>query len=196
MLKIHQCYGCKGEFPIQEELAYHQFAGIGRYGVAIPECLATLYDIIAKENELFGYPPAHRLIIDAYAAQHPRHPEVQQAFAIEQRLIKASVQSITVHLIGLYCAIELKIELPKIAQVMGAMLAQMKQQSFEFYDLQAPADLGSVKVMDVKSRLFAHACSSDEYLQLAMHWAKTVWDAWKEQHATIGKLYTIYGGRQ
>lgn len=190
---VHQCYGCKAVFPIQNGL--DQCAGIGRYGVAIPECLAAFYDIIARECELFGYPPAHRLIIDAYAVQHPRRAEWQKKLNIEPRLIQASIQSIGIHLIALYCAIELKMELSSIAKVMNSILANMGENKFEFSDLTAPEELGSIKVADVRAAFFAKECSIEEYTQLARQWAQVAWDAWKDHHDLIRTLHKKYGDK-
>lgn len=194
MLKqsVRQCHGCKSLFPFQESLEHYQFAGIGKYGIATPECLAAYFDILAKENELYGYPPAHRLIVDAYSVQHPRIEEWQKKFNIELRLVRASIQSVPVHLIALYCAIEKQMDLRSIAKVMDAILTNMSKHDIQFNELKSPTELGFIKVGDVKEAFFAKECTLDEYTKLADNWARAAWDAWQEHHATIRHWYEKY----
>ena len=89
------CPGCgaifpEGAFPPQ------------RYGVASKECWQAFNTMLAKENMNFGYPEVHRLVVDAYAVQHPQNFELQKSLGISKRFVEASIQSIAVHLIALY----------------------------------------------------------------------------------------------
>ncbi len=52
---------------------------------------------------------------------------------------------------------------------MDAILTNMSKQVIQFSELKSPADLGSIKVADVKK-----------------------WNAWKEHHATIHHWYEKY----
>lgn len=189
---MHQCPGCKAIFPIQDELAHYQFAGIGKYGIAAPECLAAYFDVLAKENELFGYPPAHRLMVDAYSVQHPRVVEYQKSLNIEPRLVRASIQSIVMHLLALYLAIEKKVPLLQIASEMDKILTGMNAQGVEFEELISPDDLGHIKAVDVKKLFFSKPYTLDEYTQLAWDWAHTTWNAWAKHHDKVRTWYKKY----
>lgn len=136
-MNVRACPGCN------VVLSFQDYPADNRYGVVSPECRAAFDTILALEGERYDYPPAHRLIIDSYGVQHPPHREVQQQLGISERFIKASIQSVAIHLIALYCALEKKMELRSIAAVMDHVLTSMARQGIVFEELQAPADLGS-----------------------------------------------------
>lgn len=192
-MKTVECFGCKAVFEKQSDVQHYQFAGIGKYGIAVPECLASFFAVLSRESELFGYPPAHRLVVDAYAIQHPRRKEWQKKFEIEPRLVRASIQSVTVHLMMLYWAIEKNIDLHEIASITGRMLQKAREDNFEFIELEPPKDLGAIKVDQVKKIFFAQELSLQEYTQLMWDWAQSAWDAWSYYHETIQKLCEKYG---
>lgn len=192
MESIRECHGCKAIFPYQKELDHYQHAGIGRYGVASPECLAAFFDILAKESELFGYPPAHRLVVDAYAIQHPSDKEWQEKLHIDQRLIKASIKSIPMHLMALHCAIDLHVELPTIAKVMGTISTNINNEKADFAELAKPKNLGAIKAIDIKNLIFAKDCTLDEYTQYAWNWARSAWNAWESHHTVVRSWYEKY----
>lgn len=156
--------------------------------------MAAFFDVLARESELYGYPPAHRLIIDAYAVQHPRSKEWQEKLNIKQRFVHASIQSIAIHLIALYVAIEKQIDLPSIAKVMDKILKNMGERGETFQELKPPKNLGSIKINDVKEAFFARQCTLDEYSKLAWNWGQESWNAWKEHHDTVQKWYKEYSG--
>lgn len=192
-LSTHMCPGCTTEFKKSESVEHYRSAGIGRYGVASPECLATFFAVLARENELYGYPAAHRLIIDAYAAQHPRNADLQKKLGIEERLIAASIQSVPVHLIAIYCALEKQIPLEDIAPIMDRVLSAMNAHGIEFDNLSAPADLGDMNVAKVKQLFFSKEYTLEEYTELAFEWARVVWNAWQKEHAIIRDWSIITG---
>ena len=191
---LHRCYGCHARFTHQPELEYYRFAAIGRYGIAIPECVAAYLEIIAKESELFGYPPAHRLIVDAYAVQHPRRKEWQAKLKIEPRLISASIQSVACHLIALHLALEKQVPLLKIAGNMDHFLAVMTAQGVEFTELSPPENLGAFTVQTMKEVVTSEALNLEKYHQAALDWAKNAWDAWEAHHVTIRQWCKKYNG--
>jgi len=192
-METRECYGCKGIYPYRPDLEAYATYGMGRYGVAIPECMAALSDIIVKENELYGYPqPAHRLIIDAAGLQHPPHLAIQEKLGIESRFIDASIQSIWIHGLALYCIFEKKFSAKETVSAMKKTLETMKKVDHTFSELKPPRDLGKIKALDVKNDIMGQNLTLDEYTQLAYKWAKSVWDAWKEQHASFAQLYENY----
>lgn len=178
---LRQCPGCRAEFPIQKDIDQYQTVGIARYGVASPECSYAYCELQNYERERFGYPAANRLIVDAYAVQHPPHREYQQKLGINQRLVAASHQSVAVHLIALYAAFEKNIELLKIAKIMDMILSK----NIEFPELKAPENLGDIRAIDVLHAIKEKELNLDEYTQLAKKWAHSAWDAWKEHHKTV-----------
>lgn len=180
---IRQCPGCKTEYQYQE-------GPIDRYGVMSPECLNTLNELLLKEGEYFGYPPAHRLIIDSNAVQHPPNIELQLTLGINQRFIDASNQSVFIHLIALYIALEKKVEPQNISKIMDKILS--KGVSFEKLEtIKAPKDLGTIKIVDIRKQL-ENQITLPEYTNLAWDWARAAWNAWQSYHPIIKEWYEKY----
>ena len=177
-----QCYGCKAQFPYVEASESYQTIGIARYGVASAECIAAFCDVLGKEQEWAGYPPIHRLFIDAYAVQHPPHREIQEKLGIDQRLIDASIQSIVIHLIALYLAFEKKLPLQSISKQMAHILDS--KVKLEELQLEAPSHLGGLTIVNIQK-----AANFKEYEKLVEQWALVSWNAWKKHHDTIRKYY-------
>jgi hypothetical protein len=192
MTKTRQCPGCLITLLYQENLDHYQEAGIARYGVTSPECTAAFFEILSKEAQLYGYPPVHRLIVDAYAVQHPPHLEHQLLLKINNRFIDASIQSVNVHLIALYCAIERKIELTAISSVMNLILTNMTKNNAAFEQLEAPLDLGKIRAFDVRNALLEKSLTLEEYTKLGWEWAHAAWNTWSKEHDAIRKCYDKY----
>ncbi len=192
-MKTRECYGCKGVYPERPDLEAYATYGVGRYGVAIPECMFALSEILVKENQLYGYPqPAHRLIVDAGGLQHPPHRDIQKKLGIEQRLIDASIQSIWIHGLAIYCILELKMSWQDAGLAMKNTLNMMNKLGYAFSELIPPHDLGKIKALDIRNTVIEKDLNLAEYTQLAYAWAQSVWDAWKNQHAAFAQLYENY----
>lgn len=184
--QTRQCPGCKVILP------YDDYPASDRYGILSPECRKSFDEILVKESEYFGYPPVHRLIVDAYALQHPPCLQRQSALNISKRFIDASIQSIGIHLLALYCAFEQKKELRSIASVMGHILANMAARNEVFENLQSPLNVGEIKVIDVRKAMEA-LVTLEEYNKVAWDWAHSVWLAWAEHHDKVRQWYQQYG---
>jgi hypothetical protein len=191
-LKTVTCPGCSVALPYKPESIHYQTVGIARYGVASAECSEKFSEVLNYERELYGYPPAHRLIVDSYAVQHPPHAEIQAQRNIEERLIRASIQSISIHLLALYCALIKKIELKSIAKVMEKTLTNMANEKVEFKELTPPADLGKIKVDHIENQIIVCAGNLEEYTKVAYAWAESSWDVWKDHHQNIKIVYDKY----
>jgi hypothetical protein len=179
--KYKQCWGCHTNFLQQENLEAYALAGIARYGVMSPECAQVSCRVLNKEREWAGYPPIHRLLIDAGAACHPPHLEIQQKLDIEPRLIRASIQSIGIHLIALYLAFEKNITLLEISDYMRKILdSGIKLEELK---LTPPSNFGSMSILDLDQ-----ATTFQEYEKLAEQWARLVWESWSAHHATIAQI--------
>jgi len=179
-----KCPGCKAAFPHMENpIALHP------YGVMSPECWASFMNILAFESEHMGYPPEHRLIVDACAVQHPQNFELQKKLGIEKRLVTASIQSVGRHLIGLYCALEMHIPLLSISKIMGYVIEH--GQPLEL--LEPPAELGKMTTAD-----FSADFTPEQYKQFAWNWAHSSWKAWEPYHETVRgwvNKYALHGGK-
>ncbi len=183
---VRECPGCRVVLPITN------YPAENRYGVFSPECRELCDAIMARESELFGYPPAHRLVVDAGAVQHPPHYQIQQALGIEKRFVDASIQSVAIHLIALYLALEKKIPLLSIASIMSTILTNATHAGFVFPGLTPPIDLGAIKINDVYQRVFQDSLTLEEYTKIAYEWADSAWHAWSQHHDTIKQWYARF----
>jgi hypothetical protein len=180
--QYRQCPGCKINY-MRDDTLTNTF-GVVRYGVSSQECQQAFNELLGKEAMEFGYPPVHRLIVDAYAVQHPPHSEYQHALGIEKRFIEASIQSVVVHLFALYLAIEKKIPLLEISDHMSRFITYMDNQKIAWPELTPPDSVGMVMIPDLMN-----ATNAQEYDQLAWQWALSAWNAWSEHHDLIYQLY-------
>jgi hypothetical protein len=155
------CIGCGAPVPDTDGPTY-------RYPeAASPGCWAEFGKVLVAEYELCGYSPIHRLIVDAYAVQHPGRPTPQ------------TIQSVTMHLVGLGCMLARGQDASIATRTMGRLLARFKGQ---FTWLEPPAARGAMTVLDIVG-----ATDCPELQARVVTWAESAWDAWSEHHATIGQ---------
>jgi len=102
-----------------------------------------------------------RVVMDAYALQHPQH-QCQSA---------ATTAS---HLLGLCCAVEHGGSL----NIYSGMKSWLHRA--ELPDLEAPEFLGEITILDV-----ARATSLDGHIDTARKWAQCVWEAWYDYHDLV-----------
>jgi hypothetical protein len=177
-----QCQGCKIALPYKEGLEYYGIIAYGRYGVASPECLALLDELLMKEFT-FDRPMLARF--DAYGVQHPPHFEIQKKLGVSERLILASSQSVAVHLIALYLMLEKKVEIHSVSAIMARILSS--GVALEKEELEPPAHLGAITVLDVLK-----ATTRDEHIRLVWEWSRSTWNAWAEYHSKVQLWYEKY----
>ncbi len=136
-----------------------------RYIPATAACWACFNEVLARDYaDRLLFDAAHRITVDAYAAQHPRdHPS----------------KSLTAHLVGLYAVFELGLS----HAMAGARLKDFVEQSGEFPTLEAPTSNWSLTIADV-----AAAKTRNEQISAARTWAHQVWTSWSAQHAAIAAL--------
>jgi len=113
----------------------------------------------------------HRLTVDAYAVQHPGQPSPQ------------TIQSVAVHLIGLYATLRLHLP-PKT--VTAAIKHAADAGRFEW--LVPPLHLGDLTVADVLATQ-----SPEDHTRLVHRWAEGAWTAWATYHAQV-KEWALAGG--
>ena len=154
-----------------------------RYGVASPECWQAFNIMLAKENMNFGYPDVHRLVVDAYAVQHPQNFELQKKLGITKRFVEASIQSVAIHLIALYFALEEDQPLADIRHLMNQIIAV----GAEFHPLEVPKSLGNLTILDAPGMQDFTA-----YEKFAWDWGETTWEAWAHAHGQVKEWILQY----
>lgn len=173
---MSRCPGCKALFKEHE-------GPLWVYGVSSAGCWHAFTQLLGYERDVYGFPDENRLVVDAYAVQHPQNSELQKKLGISKRSIAASVQSVAVHLIALYCALEKKMPLKKVTQQMALLLFK----GIVFEPLEPPADLGLITVAD-----FSPDFTVEEYKEFACNWAHEAWNAWAPYHDTVRAWYVQY----
>jgi hypothetical protein len=150
------CIGCGARVP-DVDGPTHRYVG------ASPGCWAILGEV-----QMRGYDDAAfaigQLGVDAYMAQHPGTPSPQ------------SIQSVTVHLIGL-C---LQREYALSGEHSRRAMVQAERHKQEFRWLPPPATLGALTIVDVRD-IQDRALFSP----MVRRWAEAVWQAWSPHHAAV-----------
>jgi hypothetical protein len=151
------CFSCGAWVPDIEGPAH-------KYMLSSPGCWALYGRILARDYGEFNYPPIHRLAVDAYAVQHPGKP------------MRQAIQSVIVHLIGLYLSIEKELDPNFVTKAIG----RATQVSEKFYWLDPPKDLGSITIADV-----VQSVTLEEYDRIGRLWARSAWEAWAIHHDQV-----------
>ena len=137
-----------------------------KYMLSSPGCWALFGEILARDYTEYNYPPVHRLVVDAYAVQHPGKP------------IRQAIQSVAVHLIGLYLSLEKGMDAKNVTRAIG----RATESSDRFFWLDPPEFVGALTVAQA-----VETGSLDEYDRLGRDWAKSAWEAWAVHHTQIRK---------
>jgi hypothetical protein len=156
---VAPCFSCGALAPEIEGPTH-------KYLLSSPGCWALYGEVLARDYGEYDYPPVHRLVVDAYAVQHPGKP------------MRQAVQSVAVHLIGLYLSLEKGMEAKQVTQAIG----RATQFSEKFVWLNPPGSMGSITVADV-----VKIKTLEEYDRLGRDWARSAWEAWAVHHAQIRK---------
>ena len=138
---------------------------VHKYVPSAAGCWQTFGEVQADELLRFGYPPAHRFVVDAYMAQHPGDGSDRRGR-----------QSVFVHLAGLYALLELKIEPDRATDVLRRVL-NARTDFPVLWRQHGPGELTVLHLVD--------ANDLDDYQQRARAWASAVWATWESQHALI-----------
>lgn len=154
--KLIPCPGCGARFPDRDGPTH-------RYLDASPGCWAAYGEVLAREYSDLAYMAVHHLTVDAYSVQHPGTPS------------RRRMQSVAVHLIGLYAGLELGLPRQRVAALMNGATEHL-----QLHWLDPPGDLGSVTVADVLP-----AQSAEEHGHLVQRWAESAWTAWSAHHAHV-----------
>jgi hypothetical protein len=125
----------------------------------------TFGELQADEMQRFRYPPAHRLVVDAYMAQHPGD-------GTDRR----DRQSVFVHLVGLYAVLEQGIPAERVSDVFRRVLRNVN----DFPILRRSSGPGPVTVNHLVG-----ARNLADYQQRAEQWAGAVWQSWSAHHDIV-----------
>lgn len=137
------------------------------YFGASPSCWALYGEVLAREYSSPKLMKIHRLTVDAYAVQHPGTPEPR------------SIQSVWVHLAGLYLTVERDLSHDFARRVIGALAGNSGRLTW----LQPPGDLGAITVAYV-----ADAGDASAHEEAVRRWAQVAWAAWGPHHQTIAAV--------
>lgn len=136
-----------------------------RYIESSPACWALYGELLAREFSDPLYFTAHRLSVDAYAAQHPGRESRQ------------STQSVAVHLMSLYAIFERGMPPAAVTPLLDRFV---KAGGYEW--MPPPPLRGRLTV--------AHPLAAGdavEHGRRVTEWARDVWEAWGPQHGTIAR---------
>lgn len=135
------------------------------YVASAPGWWKAFGEIQADELTRFGYPDAHRLVVDAYMAQHPGDGHDRR-----------DRQSVFFHLASI-CALTAR-SLP--LGFASKLLSRVTEGWHEFPLLRRSSGPGALNVLHMRG-----AADLDDDTSRAQEWAAAVWDSWREQHDLI-----------
>jgi len=139
------------------------------YVPATAGCWQLFGEVQADESLRFGYPRAHKTVVDAYMASHPGN-------GMDRR----EAQSVVVHLVGICGLLELNWEPEQSRSAMRKVLGRRGG------DLPVLRPWARPSALTIHSMVGAH--DLPDYEHRAIMWANDVWDAWADEHTTIRSL--------
>jgi hypothetical protein len=152
------CSDCKLALPPSALGVSHAYLG----GSA--SCWEMYGALLMREYSSPAYMAIHRSTVDTYAAQHPGKPEGR------------TIQSINVHLVGLYLTLERELHPDFVRRAIG----RLAERKSDLRWLDPPESLGTITVADVMK-----ASTPEEHREMVLAWARAVWDAWAPHRTEI-----------
>lgn len=153
--------GCGGRVPEIEGPTHP-------YMLPVPGCWRVYGEVLAREYSGGGWDAAHRLTVDAYAAQHPHSPN------------RRNRQSVALHLMSLCVVLERGATLEQATHVIAAHAATARTRGSEFPWLEPPVSPAALTVVEV-----AAAQDPREHVKRVKAWAASVWQQWEASHGQI-----------
>lgn len=151
------CVGC-GALVEDSAGATHEYIG------ASAGCWALYGAVMARGYQDAAYGQAGHMVNDTYCVQHPGVPA------------RKSIQSVAVHLISLYRALERGATPAEGPDIIRHAL----QFAAHYVWLTPPPSWGALTILDLYG-----AADATTFQRLVRAWAQTVWAAWQPHHATI-----------
>lgn len=161
-----RCVGCDALVPETSGSTH-------AYLHSSPGCWQTFGEVQADESRRFGYPPVHRLVVDAYAAQHPGDGSDRR-----------DRQSVFVHLVALCAVLERRLPPATATRLLGALVRGRP----DFPVLSRAGGPGSLTVLHMLG-----AADVVDYERRAHEWAAAVWESWAEQRDAIRRALAQTG---
>ncbi len=124
MSKSSHCPDCKATVPDLEGPTHAYFG-------ASAGCWQIYGEIVAREYQDPSYMAAHRLTVDAYAAQHPGRDEARAR------------QSVNIHLVSLHLILDLSWSFDAATRALGRCV-ELHKGRFEW--LAPPPSMGGVRL--------------------------------------------------
>lgn len=138
------------------------------YMVSSPGCWAAFGELQADELARFGYPPAHGLTVDAFAASHGGDGSQRR-----------DRQSVCIHLMAL-CRV---LERGESLRRRMALLRELTARKRDWPHLARPPGVPALSHTHP-----AGAADLDEYTARVIEWAGAVWAFWAPEHERIRRL--------
>jgi hypothetical protein len=135
------------------------------YVPSSPGCWALFGEVQADEMTRFGYPTTHRMVVDAYLAQHPGDGSDRR-----------DRQSVFLHLIGLCAVLERGSDSNRATDVLRRALEGRP----DFPVLQRSKGPGALTITSMVG-----ATDLADYEARARRFATAVWDSWRDQQPVI-----------
>lgn len=159
LFEVQACPGCGALVP--------DVSGpVHKYVPSLPGCWRTFGEIQADEAQRFGYPAVHRVVVDAYMAQHPGDGRDRR-----------DRQSVFVHLVALCAVLEHGLTDPYVTKMLGGVI---RRRDGDFPVLQRRKGPGELTVLHMVG-----AAGLADYERRAREWATAVWDSWSAQHELV-----------
>ena len=143
---------------------------VHKYVPSAPGCWQLFGHLQADEALRFGYPRTHRVVVDAYMAQHPGDGHDRR-----------DRQSVFVHLAGLYAVLELNLQPAAATNVLRRVL----QHRHDFPALTRDNGPGELTIVDLVG-----ARDLADYDRRALDWGRGVWLAWAPHQPLIRDAVT------
>lgn len=158
----NRCCGCGELFP--EPPPSDTAAPTHPYILSSPGCWQAYGELLAREYQDPRYMRVHRLTVDTYAVQHPGVDTPQAR------------NSVGIHLSRLLLLFERAWPIERANAAMLTITA--KKHAYPW--LTPPPSLGLLTVRHPLA-----ATTPEEHAQRVEEWARSVWTAWAEHHATV-----------
>ena len=140
----------------------------GEVGGGRAECRRLFDDVLAREFGDYRYAREHRLMVDAYALQHPDE-------------YMHSAKSYAAHLTGAYVAIEYE----AAAETNRAIQKWLNgSKALHRPDQPEPGQRGELTILHLHM-----ATDPDDHVRRVREWARSVWSAWRT-YRPVAKQWT------
>jgi Family of unknown function (DUF5946) len=143
---------------------------VHKYVPGAPGCWQLFGQIQSDEALRFGHPPAHRVVVDAYMAQHPGGGHDRR-----------DRQSVFVHIAGLYAVLERHMDPAQATNLLRRVLQHHNAFSVLARD-HGPGGLTVVHLVGARDLA--------DYENRALAWGRAVWQAWARHHELIRNAVT------